>query len=37
MTQFQKAFDNLAESYKDQKEIDKRIEKNRKALEDLLK
>ena len=37
MTQLQEAFDNLAESYKDQKEIDKRIEKNRKALENLLK
>ena len=37
MTQLQEAFDNLAESYEDQKEINKRIEENRKALEDLLK
>lgn len=37
MTQLQKAFDNLAESYENQKEIDKQIEENRKALEDLLK
>lgn len=37
MTQLQKAFDNLAESYEDQKEIEKRLEENRKALEDLLK
>lgn len=37
MTQLQEAFDNLAESYEDQKQINKRIEENRKALEDLLK
>lgn len=37
MTQLQKAFDNLAESYENQKEIEKRLEENRKALEDLLK
>lgn len=37
MTQLQNAFDNLAESYEDQKEIEKRLEENRKALEDLLK
>lgn len=36
MTQLQKAFDNLAESYEDQKEIEKRLEENRKALEDLI-
>lgn len=37
MAEFQKAFDNLAESYEDQKEIDRKIKENRKALEDLLK
>lgn len=37
MTQLQKAFDNLAESYEDQKEIDQKIKENQKALEDLLK
>nr|DAO98216.1 MAG TPA: Pre-mRNA-processing-splicing factor [Bacteriophage sp.] len=37
MAQLQKAFDNLAESYEDQKEIDQKIKKNQKALENLLK
>ena len=37
MTQLQKAFDSLAESYEDQKEIDQKIKENQKALEDLLK
>lgn len=37
MAEFQKAFDNLAESYEDQKEIDQKIKENQKALEDLLK
>lgn len=37
MTQLQKAFDNLAESYEDQKEINQKIKENQKALEDLLK